>query len=81
MTLERFLHKVPDEISDEVPELHFTIPARTHPHVRSKTINGEKDVDRSERSKQYGPEDEVEEDDVAEDEVEDDDVEDDGVGG
>ena len=74
MTLERFLDKVPDEI----PELHFAIPARTHPtypHVRSKTANGENDVDRSERSKQ----DEVEEDDVAEDEVDDDDVEDDDV--
>ena len=58
---------------------NFAIPARTHPtypHVRSKTANGENDVDRSERSKQ----DEVEEDDVAEDEVDDDDVEDDEVG-
>ena len=55
MTLERFLDEVPDEIPDEVPELHFAIPARTHPtypHVRSKTVNGENDVDRSERSKQ-----------------------------
>ena len=55
MTLERFLDEVPDEIPDEVPELHFAIQARTHPtypHVRSKTVNGENDVDRSERSKQ-----------------------------
>ena len=52
MTLERFLDEVPDEIPDEVPELHFAIPARTHPahpHVRSKTVNGENDVDRSGR--------------------------------
>ena len=51
MTLERFL----DEVPDEVPELHFAIPARTHPtypHVRSKTVNGKNDVDRSEKSKQ-----------------------------
>ena len=55
MTLERFLDEVPDEIPDEVPELHFAIPARTHPtypHVRSKTVNGKDDVDRSEKSKQ-----------------------------
>ena len=55
MTLERFLDEVPDEIPDEVPELHFAIQARTdptYPHVRSKTVNGENDVDRSERSKQ-----------------------------
>ena len=55
MTLERFLDEVPDEIPDEVPELHFAIQARTHPtypHFRSKTINGENTVDRSERSKQ-----------------------------
>ena len=55
MTLERFLDEVPDEIPDEVPELHFAIPARTHPtysHVRSKTVNGKNDVDRSEKSKQ-----------------------------
>ena len=59
MTLERFLDEVPDKISDEISELYiyiyFLIPAKTHPtypHVRSKTINGENDVDRSERSKQ-----------------------------
>ena len=48
ITLERFL----DEVSDEVPELHFAIPARTHPtdpRVRSKTVNGENDINRSGR--------------------------------
>ena len=55
MTLEWFLDEVPDEIPDEVLELHFAIQARTHPtypHFRSKAINGENTVDRSERSKQ-----------------------------
>ena len=55
MTLERLLDEVPEEIPDEVPKLHFAIPARTHPtypHVRSKTVDGENNVGKSERSKQ-----------------------------
>ena len=55
MTLERFLDEVPDKIPDEVSELHFAIPAKTHtiyPHVRSKIINGKNNVDRSEKSRQ-----------------------------
>jgi len=55
MILERFLDEVPDEIPDEKPEFHLVIPAKTHPtypQVRSKTINGKNDMDRSEKSKQ-----------------------------